>query len=119
MELLFDTSSMEAMVQATIQAEAVHENAKLSNDWQSTLEDLLIRPSVPQDDLVGFDRPKEGPSRISSLNKIDYTGKAWDEDLYQKIHKPIKIVPPPTAIKIDSSHLAERIASLQGNALIG
>jgi len=44
-----NSSAMEAMVRAAIQAETTHDNAKLSSDWRSTLEDMFIHPSISQD----------------------------------------------------------------------
>lgn len=50
-----DASTTEALIQATLMAERAWENATLFGGWQSTLDDVVVKPS-----LHGADREKDG-----------------------------------------------------------
>lgn len=52
-----DASAMEALIQVTLMAERAWENATLSGGWQSTLDYVVVKPS-----LHGVDREKDGRS---------------------------------------------------------
>lgn len=52
-----DASATKALIRATMVAERAWENATLSGGWQSTLDDVVVKPS-----LHGADREKEGRS---------------------------------------------------------
>lgn len=98
-----DSSATEAMVLAAIQAESRLHLTRPSSDWPSTLDDLLVHPSIPSQ--TAFDDSHQN-SKILSGGRTS------------KSYKPTKTSPPPNAIRIDSSQLSDRIDSLQGKALI-
>lgn len=119
MDFPSDSSATEAMIQAATNAESAHVKARLSSDWQSTLGDMLIRPSVPQVDVDVCVGKKGEPSRSYNRKGNENSRKDLDEVSFQKFQKPIKTVLPPADIRINSHHLVERINSLQEKALIG
>jgi len=110
-----DASATEAMIWATLMAEKAWENTMLFEGWQSTLDDVVVKPS-----LHGADREREGWSsrRRDNSQKED---KVIHEHMnrYNKSRNPVKTTSPPSAIKLENIHLTERIESLQGLALVG
>lgn len=94
MDLPSDSSGMEAMVHADIQAESLHVDAKLSNECHPTLEDLLFRPTTSQDVMDVSNRVKSRPFRGSRISEADLKGKAYDDVISysQKSLKPIKTI---------------------------
>ena len=112
-----DTSDLEAMIQGAIQAELAQKSARGDSEWHSTLEEMLIHLSVPQNDRRGLLKEKCLISN-NNLGK-DITQKSWQEASYKGNNKLVKTIPPPAAIIINSSHLSERIESLQTKALVG
>lgn len=114
MDLVSDASATEAMIQATVQAETCKGTAMLSSDWQSTLADVTVHPSLQTDDLDGECRQKPQSSREG--NRSEHFQREYVEceltNCYKKNVKPVKTIPPLAAIKLDSIYLTDRIESL-------
>lgn len=86
---------MEAMVHAVIQAESYQGAATLSNEWQSTLDDMFVCPSFPSDDMDGNGRAKARPNREGNQTNVHRKEKVHGESMiYSKKNlKPVKTIP--------------------------
>lgn len=104
-----DSPAMQALIQATIEAESARENVSHGNSWHATVEEMLL-PEFREPDLahlkIGVDLSRKGRSQVHAQH-------------FNKSRNPVKTVPPPKAISMVSATLTERIDSLQKWGLIG
>lgn len=107
-----DSSATEAMIQATILAEKAREGSKVSAVWQTTMDDMIVKPAWLEKDVPSSRRPY--------LNAFSKGAPSTKEVLtnehaihYNKSRNPVKTSSPPKAISLDSSYLSERIDSLK------
>lgn len=93
----------------------------VSNEWQSMLDDVIVRPSFPHDDMDGNGWSKARPIREGSQTDVHQKENVHCQPMicFKKNLKPIKTIPPPAAIKLESIYLTDHIASLQEYALVG
>lgn len=96
--------------------------ATLLGGWKSTIDDVVVQPSMPN-----ADTDREGIQREKSLSKdnkkIDFQQKEKvsreHASRYNKAQNPVKTNPLRAVIKLDNIHLTEHIESLRDLSLVG
>lgn len=118
MEVGSDASATKAMVQATILAEKAHEGSKVSARWQALVDDMIVKlarleKAVPPSSLPYQNAFRKREPFVKEVRMNEHAS------YYNKAKNPVKTSFPPQDISLDSSHLSERIDSLQNLALVG
>jgi len=97
-----------ALFQASIEAESVREKTAQLNSWQASVEEMIL---IPEAGEAPTELPTETfPSVGVSRTKLDRTKKSdnlGNEQSYNNHRNPIKIVPPPKAITVNSAPLKD------------
>lgn len=115
-----DSPTTLALIQATIEAESEREKAAQVNSWQASVDEMILIPEVsekitplPLEQLpfAGDIHPK--------INRPKKDRVQGNEQPYNNHRNPVRTVPPPNAITVNSAPLKERIDNLQKLALVG